>query len=57
MYHKYKCRHCGKVEYYSERGARNFPNPFVKGCKKPRDGYHDWEHLADVNKLPSKRTI
>ena len=41
MYHKYKCRHCGKVEYYSERDARNFPNPFVKSCKKSRDGYHD----------------
>lgn len=54
-YHKYKCKHCGRVEYYGERGARNFPNPFIQGCKKSRDGYHAWEQLPDVDKLPASR--
>ena len=42
MYHKYKCRHCGKVEYYSERGARNLNN-FKYGRACCQNGAHAGE--------------
>lgn len=52
MYVKYKCKHCGRVEYWPVRGARSFPNPFLKGCKKTKHGYHEWDELGRVDAPP-----
>ena len=51
-YGKYKCKHCNRVEYWPTRGARSFPNPFLKGCKKGAGGYHSWEQVGTVDAPP-----
>lgn len=55
-YARWKCKHCGRVEYYSAGlGARNWPAPWIKGCKRTYHGYHEWEQVAVVEELPRNR--
>ena len=54
VYFKYKCKHCGRVEYYYSvtSGQRNWPDGYKRSCKKSKNGYHSWENMGTVKNRP-----
>lgn len=45
--YKWKCKSCGKIEYYSYSGV---PSGSDKSCKKGKAGYHSWKRLGCIEK-------